>query len=129
MRTLRLLSIVLTLSALLAMPLPAHATFAGTNGSIAYQTDGFGGPGLCPNIDIVDPTNPSAIKQMTSCPPYVGDPNWSADASKIAVHYLDPSNHDSIGTISTSSGTGAITKVAITGASNLRDPAFNNDAS
>src|SRR5438874_12276272 len=131
MRATRLLPVFLTVSLFLAVPLslPAHATFPGTNGFIAFQTGGYGGPGACPNIDFVDPANPSNVQQFTSCPPFVGDPRWSSNASMIAVTSQGDNHNNHIGTISTSSGDGSIQAVTTTGASGPKDPSLNQDGS
>src|SRR6266513_6425449 len=82
MRALRLLSIVLTLTTAMAVPLsvPAQATFPGTNGVLVFASVGTTN---CPNLFIIK-ADGTGKKQITNCPEVAVDPTWNAAGTKIA---------------------------------------------
>lgn len=84
MSRIRLAIVVCVAATALLSAVPAHATFPGKNGKIAFaraspSTDGFGER----DIWTVNPDG-SGARQITTTPKWDILPDWSADASKIA---------------------------------------------
>lgn len=63
------------LVALLILASPAHATFPGANGKIAFAISNTGG---------IATVRPDGTGQRSLAPPGAGDPAWSADGTTIA---------------------------------------------
>src|SRR3982074_1602858 len=88
------LNLLAMAAVLLLTTLPAHATFPGKNGRIAFGR-------YDPTIGDFDlyTANPdgSDVRQLTRVPSFMSD--WSADGTRIAFDFFDPGGNEQVATI------------------------------
>jgi Tol biopolymer transport system component len=118
----RLSTIGILVLASLALAAPAHATFPGANGKIAFVR--YGPPGdhdiWVANADGTDQVN------LTNTPEYEWSPNWSPDGTKIAFSITPSSSYGPFGQIWTMNADGSDRTMIPTGTASWA-PAWSPD--